>query len=420
MKKNPTIFILPTIAGFVSIGLFFFAPPLYAGLNLIIFIGLTVIILRDRRKIDFFGLAADEKASELNAVIENIEDGIIIYDTDFKILALNGGGEKILGLGKRQFIGQKITPDFMGRPGFKLLTQILFPSLALSATQVSEENWPQVVEISTDEPALKLKTTLNRIINEAGEVTGFLKIISDETREKNILASKSEFVAVASHQLRTPLTGIKWTFESIVKDLAGDKPELKENLDQGLKLTEEALKTVNDLLDVAKIEEGRFGYKFEKTDLAEFIQEIINQALPIAKEYNIAIQFHHPSETYFVAADRQKLGIAISNLIDNAIRYNAKNGEVAVLISKTENKPFLKISVRDAGIGIPEDEIGKLFTKFYRGSNAVQVAPNGSGLGLYIVKNIIENHGGKINVESAVGRGSTFYFTLPLSTADNQ
>jgi len=413
--KFAASFTLLLLAGSITVGLFFLAPLFYAVVNLVVFVGIAIVTIYSQTNLAIFGEIADEKTNELNAVIENTEDGIIIYDLDFKILALNGGAEKILGVKKEKVMGQKITPDFMNSPGLKLLTQVLFPSLALSAVQISQENWPQIAEILTDEPALKLKTTLNRIVDGAGKAVGFLKIVSDETREKNIIQSKSEFITVASHQLRTPLTGIKWTFESITKNLVGGPPELKEMVEEGVKLTEQALKTVNDLLDIAKIEEGQFNYKFEKTDIAGFVQEIINQAFPIAKEYNIKIEFSRPQETYFVNSDRQKLGIAISNLIDNAIRYNVKNGGVVVLVSKTENGHSLKISVQDAGIGIPEDELGKLFTKFYRGSNAIQVAPNGNGLGLYIVKNIIENHGGKISVESTIDRGSTFSFTLPLS-----
>lgn len=139
--------------------------------------------------------------------------------------------------------------------------------------------------------------------------------------------------------------------------------------------------------------------------------------LPIAKERGVGLNFEKPKENYLVNADQQKLSIAISNLIDNAIKYNTKNGEVAVLISKLENKPFVKISVRDTGVGISQDEIQKLFNKFFRGTNAAQIAPSGSGLGLYITKNIIENHGGKINAESHPGHGSIFSFTLPLLSA---
>ncbi len=189
--KFAASFTLLLLAGSITVGLFFLAPLFYAVINLVVFVGIAIVTIYNQINLAIFGAIADEKTNELNAVIENTEDGIIIYDLDFKILALNGGAEKILGIKKEETMGQKITPDFMNRPGLKLLTQVLFPSLALSAVQISQENWPQIVEILTDEPALKLKTTLNRIINGAGEAVGFLKIVSDETREKKIIQSKS-------------------------------------------------------------------------------------------------------------------------------------------------------------------------------------------------------------------------------------
>ncbi|MEK7087029.1 MAG: ATP-binding protein, partial [Patescibacteria group bacterium] len=114
--------------------------------------------------------------------------------------------------------------------------------------------------------------------------------------------------------------------------------------------------------------------------------------------------------------DPQRLGMALANLIENAIKYNVKNGEVTVSVEELKDRPFLKINVSDTGVGVPKEEINKLFTKFYRGENITQVEPNGSGLGLFIAKNIIQNHGGEIGVQSVPGRGSTFYFTLPLKS----
>jgi signal transduction histidine kinase len=151
--------------------------------------------------------------------------------------------------------------------------------------------------------------------------------------------------------------------------------------------------------------------------LYEFIKNILNQFKTVAEQYQIQLYFKPLNEKLTVRIDPQKLTIAFSNLIDNAIRYNIKNGKVEVLIEKTmiKQQPFAKIIIKDTGVGIPPTEIEKLFRKFYRGSNVVSLEPNGSGLGLYIAKNIIQQHGGEISVESIIDRGSTFSFTLPLN-----
>ena len=111
--------------------------------------------------------------------------------------------------------------------------------------------------------------------------------------------------------------------------------------------------------------------------------------------------------------DPQKLGVAISNLIDNAVKYNVQNGEVIIGIERLKDKPYVQISVKDTGLGISPEAMSNLFTKFFRAENAVKSVPDGIGLGLYIAKNIIQRHGGEIRAESQVNRGTTFYFTLP-------
>ncbi|MBI3088996.1 MAG: ATP-binding protein, partial [Candidatus Colwellbacteria bacterium] len=131
--------------------------------------------------------------------------------------------------------------------------------------------------------------------------------------------------------------------------------------------------------------------------------------------YEVELYFDKGKETTInTMIDAGRLGLAISNLLDNAIKYNVKNGTVTVKIERLTDKPYLQVSIKDNGIGIPPEEAPKLFTKFFRSENAARIETEGSGLGLYITKNIIERHGGAIWAESILGRGTTFYFTLPL------
>ena len=167
-------------------------------------------------------------------------------------------------------------------------------------------------------------------------------------------------------------------------------------------------------MDVSKIEEGRFGYQFEEINIIDLVSNIINEAQSFTEQYKIKIIFQKPNEALpQVLADPQKLGMVLFNLIDNAVRYNVENGEVKIEIKLLRDSPYIQISVQDTGLGIPPKQMDKLFTKFFRGENIIKVATEGSGLGLYIAKNIIQRHGGKIWAESQVNRGSTFYFIIP-------
>lgn len=395
----------------------FFIPPLLIILTVIIFLSVATVLINGFLRLAQLRTENQFRALEFKAVTQNLKDGVIIYSPDFKILNLNQAAEEILKLKAKEIVGKYVTPNLIKNPRFQILVQIIFPSLAPTATQVSSNEWPQIVDLELETPPLKLRTTLNLITNEKGHSKGFLKLVRDQTREKEMVQSKSEFITVAAHQLRTPLTAIKWSFENLLNNL-GDKPEFKETINDGLNLSQKMLKIINDLLDAAKIEEGKFGHKFQNAELTEFINQALSYIKPVASEFNIKINFEPSPKKYQVKIDPERLGIALSNILDNAIRYNAKGGSVTIWLEEIKDgKPFIKINIRDTGIGISSKELNRLFEKFYRGSNVTKIEPDGSGLGLYITKNIIKRHGGDIGVSSDLGRGSHFWFTLPLDSS---
>lgn len=355
------------------------------------------------------------KTEERDTIIRFLEDGIVIYDPNFRVLTFNNAAEKIFGLSAEEVVEKQFDPGMAKTSRYRIFVQTLFPSLAPSITPISEtDKWPQIIGLSFENPKLELRVTLHQIKNEEGGLVGFVKMIHDTTREKGLLQAKSDFIGVAAHQLRTPLTGLHWAVENILK-LAENNPEIKSVAQEALVVAERSLKITNDLLDVSKIEEGKFGYSFKPTDLSQFIETTTKETKPLASQYGISVEFS-PSPTPLpeVFIDESRLSAVLLNLIDNAIRYNTKNGRVVVSLAKEASGNFARISVADTGIGISKDDIKNLFQKLYRGSNAAQVEPNGSGLGLYIAKNIIKRHGGVMGVESELNRGSTFWFTIPL------
>ncbi|HOF50275.1 MAG TPA: ATP-binding protein [Candidatus Colwellbacteria bacterium] len=351
----------------------------------------------------------------LQSIVSNLSDGIVSYDNNMEITEMNAAAEQIFGIEKDLVIGKKISPEWGADPKLKMIAQVVFPSLAPTVVKRSDPGvYPQVVDISFVEPDIELRVSTDRITGEKGEVLGFVKVVHDRTREIKLLRSKSEFITVAAHQLRTPLTAVRWALENIVsvKDI---DPATKELASTGLSASGKLMKIIEDLLNTSKIEEGRFGYEFQDMDIVAFLEEALSGVQAIAKEYGVNLYFDRPADgvPIIVRMDPSRLGMAFSNLLDNAVKYNVKNGSVTVKIERLSDRPYVEVSIEDTGVGIPAEDMPKLFSKFYRGANVTRDETDGTGLGLYIAKNIILRHGGGIQAESVLNRGTTFHVFLP-------
>jgi signal transduction histidine kinase len=345
---------------------------------------------------------------------EVLGDAAFIYDSGFKIVAWNAGAEKLFHIPREEVLGNVVGPKDAGKPSWERLVQVVFPSLAPEITPRSKEGeFPQVTDLSFKDPELELRITASKLVlDSATGAAGFLKIVQDRTREAAALREKNDFVTVASHQLRTPVTSIIWATEALLRseNLQGEEKEFVQNAyDSAKKLST----IVEDLLSISRIEEGRFGYNFAPMDIVEFLTKTLQAALPQARRLGIKMFFDRPQAPLpQVYADADKLNMALGNILDNAVRYNVKDGEVTVRVKQGEGS-FVEVDVRDTGIGIPREEVSRLFKKFYRASNALKFETQGSGLGLYIAQGIIQSHGGKISVESEVDHGTVISFTLP-------
>lgn len=385
----------------------------YVILGLLSLIGVSFLVMS--LKLARANLEIKVERNLMRSIIFNLQDGIIAYDTDFKILLFNSAAENIFGISAYEVVGQTFSLHYASKLKSKALMQAMFPSLAAFNVNRSEVGSNiQVVDISLENPELGLRVTTARIIDPAGKLLGFVKIIHDRTRQVAILKSKSAFITVAAHQLRTPLNAALWTMEMISKE-KGLSKETSQFVENGLKAAKKLSKIVNDLLDVAKIEEGKFGYQFAEIDIVQFLEDILGEVSAMASEYGVKVYFKKPGDSsIMITADRERLTLAFNNAIDNAIKYNVKNGSVTLKIIRLPDKPFIEVSISDTGIGIAKEDLEKLFTKFFRGENVVKIQTEGSGLGLYIAKNIVKRHGGDVWIESELNRGTTLFFTLPL------
>ncbi len=233
-----------------------------------------------------------------------------------------------------------------------------------------------------------------------------------EETEK-ISQAKTEFISIASHQLRTPLSAIKGYLSMILEGSYGTLPEkVKEKMEKVFQSNERLIKLVNDILSVSKIEVGEMEMSLEKEDLREIIKEVISELSVKAKEKNLYLKFEEPKEIPKILIDREKIRQVILNLIDNAIRYTQEGG-VKVKLQIVNNR--LQIAISDTGEGLSKEEKEKLFERFSRGTAGAKFWVEGAGLGLYIAKKFVEMHKGKIWAESeGKGKGSTFFVELPI------
>ena len=402
--------------------LWFTQAEVVSGKRVVVFAGLfaavaLILLLWSLKNLIKLVSALDLEKRQTSAIVSNLTDGLVEYTEDFKIILMNPAAEQITGVKAGDIIGRRFEPKDSLEEKFSSFTKVLFPILVedAKAIRVADDRF-KIIELKIHNPLERdLQVITVPIVSETGRNVSYLKVIRDITREKTIARTKSEFISLAAHQLRTPLSAIKWTLRMILDGDAGPiNPEAKNLLTIGFRSNDRMIGLVNDLLDVARIEEGRFGYKFASGDVAEAINVLVASIMPFAKESGVELCFNPPEKKLpEIVFDREKFILALTNLIDNAIHYGKHPGARVDIRAYAEGE-FVRVDVRDNGIGIAESYMPKLFSKFSRAPNAIREYTEGSGLGLFIVKNIIKRHGGDVMVKSEEGKGSIFSMLLPL------
>ncbi len=347
---------------------------------------------------------AEEEKEKTLAIIANFSDGLMFFDAEENLELVNSRMEVYFEIPKgagSKIVGKKIA-DLGVVPALKPLVELL-----------AKESKPVFrKELFMSEKAV-FEVSLSDISGFHGKI-GSLLIAHDITREKSVERMKTEFVSIAAHQLRTPISAIKWTLRMILDgDLGPINSEQRDFLEKTYKSNERMIVLINDLLNVTRIEEGRLIFDLALVDMGKIAQSLAVSYIDIAKQKNINIEIEDSRGAALLEArvDVEKIKLVISNLIENAIKYTPAGGKIIVAAGEIGGN--VEVAVRDTGMGIPASQYERIFTKYFRGANAVKMETEGTGLGLFIAKNIVESHGGKIWFESVEGRGATFFFTIP-------
>jgi len=239
-----------------------------------------------------------------------------------------------------------------------------------------------------------------------------LKKDSDEANKLN--QEKSDFVSTVAHQLRTPLSATKWTLDILLREDAGKlTSDQRALLMKAYESNERIIGLIQDMLGADKAEIKGLELSLVEINITDLINNIVPDFRSQVEKKGLKITILSKRDLPKIRVDLQKIRAVLQNLIENAVKYSKRGGEIKVTLSKVENN--LQISVEDSGIGIPKEEQQNIFKKFFRAQNAVREEPNGSGLGLFIVRSIIERHGGSITFESEENKGTKFILNLPIA-----
>jgi two-component system phosphate regulon sensor histidine kinase PhoR len=349
--------------------------------------------------------------NKTRSTIEALTDGLVMFDQDLKITIVNKRAEEIFKIKKQDFEGKNLMSLDLNTP-----LRVLF-NLVLEVVDKQKKVFLREITLKNREPALVIQTSVVSVLDKQGNRLGVVQIFHDISREKAIDAMKSEFISIAAHQLRTPLSVIKWILKMLTKgDFGHVSKKQKEYLDRAYFSNEQMIELVNDLLDVTRIEEGRFGYKFKLENVVKITSQIVEdfRESDLGKQKQLQIKFLGPKRKLPRSkVDKNRFIMVLQNLLDNAVKYSRAKTTIIVKIQLSQ-KGFT-ISVQDQGVGIPSQEQNKVFSKFFRGTNVTRMETRGSGLGLFIARNIIKAHGGNFWFKSKLGHGTTFFFTLPLA-----
>ena len=350
---------------------------------------------------------------KIQAILESIGDGVFVVDENLNILVFNKTAETISGYSAKEAIGQKFSKilKFVLEKDGKVSDDFVLDAIETKKVQTMSEH---TMLVRKDKTKVPVADSAAPIFNSDGEVLGCVVIFRDVTTEREIDRMKTEFISIAAHQLRTPLGNSRWTLEML---LDGDMGKLESKVENSIKEIQQhnvkLASLVDDLLDVSRINQGRVPDNPKKSDLFLLSKEAIKEQQAEIGRKKIKVDLKKTQQSYpKVYLDPKRFNDVIGNLLSNAIKYSRQKGLIKINFKLL--KDFIEIRVSDSGIGIPLRDQKKIFSKFFRASNATNSKIDGFGLGLSVVKSYLESWGGSISFKSVEGKGVTFTIQVPL------
>ena len=362
----------------------------------------------------FDGLGREGLVAQSEALFNSIGDGAIATDEFGRIIRINPAALEILEYTEDDVLGEwfpkiivaldeNLTPlSLIDRP----ITKAFLTGKSISEKMRYRTKTGQYRPVSV---------TVSPILLD-GKPVGAIEVFRDITVEHSVDRMKSEFISLASHQLRTPLSAVKTYSHMLLEGYMGDLvPAQKKSLRTILSATNRMNELVNLLLNVTRVESGSIAMNVKRHNLQRLAEEVVKEMQIPAKEKDIALHLKLPKQPLSVKTDNLLAKEILINLVNNAVKYTPEGGEVTITLSKRTNDAVF--AVKDTGVGIPAYSQDHIFTKFFRAQNVVKQETTGTGLGLYLVKGLVDTLGGNVWFNSKENEGSTFYFSLPLKTS---
>lgn len=348
-------------------------------------------------------------------IIDSIGEGVIVTDEKGNISIVNQVAEELLAVKDTQLLNKNIF-EFLTIEDQKenRLSVAKHPTMqALSGTLKTQQYGFVSNKVNPKKVAVLMKSSPLIL---SGKIIGTVNVFHDITPEKEMEKAKDEFLSIAAHQLRTPLGTMRWHLERLLDGKLGNVScTIHEALLTLSKRNMQIIGLVNTLLDVSRIDQGKVQEHPEYIDAVEIIKTIVKQLDLDIKKHALTVKISVDADTITsVYLDHELFAQVIENLLSNAIKYNKPKGTIHITIKIY--KPIMEIQIQDSGIGIPPEDLTKIFEKFHRAENATLSHAEGTGLGLFIVKSYIDKWNGKIRFESTLGKGTTCYIQLPIKS----
>jgi PAS domain S-box-containing protein len=344
-------------------------------------------------------------------IVSSIAEGVVITDPAGRILSINPAMERLLGWRENEVRGRTVPEVYklFDDRGADIRLEDRPLARALTERRVEGTHGYRLMILTRDGRRLPVAVTAAPIFDQQGAVLGGVAIVRDVSYERELDELKSSLISTVSHELRTPLTMIQGFSELLLTREIGQEKS-RQALQQIHESARRLSRLIGDLLEVSRIDAGRLEVRPTRVELPEVVAEVTDQ---FAAEREVRVDV---DGTCTVLADRDKLVQILTNLVGNAVKYSRE----PVSVTARDQGDRVEVTVKDRGIGMTDDELSQLFQKFFRARRSEVREVGGTGLGLFICKNLVELHGGEISVESEPEKGTTFTFTLPTAPREDE